>query len=118
MKVVISGNKKQLVLSRSEWEKIGKDQGWLPKKRLYAAETQQALTEEIQRKQLQSAQNAGNAIRELQNVQSENPFINQMFLGDIDSVRSVCDAVAESIKTNLGDIPLWPPEEEGRDEVF
>jgi len=112
MKVVMSGGKKQLVLSRSEWEKIGKDKGWIPRKKLYAAETQQALTEEIQRKQLQSAQNVASSIRELQNVQSENPFINERFLGDIDNARHTCDAVAESIQTNLGDIPLWPTDGE------
>jgi hypothetical protein len=39
MKLVKENGKQKVVMSKSEWESIGKDQGWMPKKRLFAAET-------------------------------------------------------------------------------
>jgi len=38
MKIIIANGKKQAVLSKEEWTKIGKEKGWIPKK-LFASET-------------------------------------------------------------------------------
>lgn len=107
MKLVTANGKKQIVISKLEWTSIGKAKGWLPRKRLFAAETKTAAIDEaVQRKQLAAAQKVAQAIRDIQSVQAENPFINSMFLNEIDSVRHLCDSVAESIQTDLGELSI------------
>ena len=42
MRIVTSSGKRKLVLTKTEWERIGRTQGWIPRK-LKAAETKDEL---------------------------------------------------------------------------
>lgn len=58
MKLTISKGKTTVAISKKEWDNIGKEQGWSPEKKLFAAETKEESLKKMANAQIQQVKMA------------------------------------------------------------